>query len=130
MNFFEMILKPVSDAYSRRQDRRAVEHTNNIELLKAQGERSAALVREGLAADATWELESLKAHSAGWKDEFVLIVLSAPFLAGFFPMAQPYIEKGWEMLQKAPSWYPWILVLIFGAIYGLRLWRRNQYDTE
>lgn len=124
-----LITKPIADAYSRRQERKQIEHTNDIELLKAQGERVAKQVSEGLAADATWELEQVKQMDHSWKDELIIILLSIPLVCVFMPPLQQAVLKGFQILELTPSWYRWLVMLIFTAVYGIRIWRRNQSDT-
>jgi hypothetical protein len=114
---------------TRRMEIKAQEHQNKIELLKAQGERAAKAVSEGLAADAAWELESLRAHAGGWKDEFVLIVLSIPLVLCFFPQGAPIVAAGFASLGSTPLWYQTALVSVFLATYGIRWYRRTQSDT-
>ena len=70
---------------------------------------------------------------AGWKDEFIVIVWSAPAIMAFVPGGQKYVEKGFEHLAQAPEWYlaGWLSISL--AIYGLKPatkklleWRRKQ----
>lgn len=64
------------------------------------------------------EVEQIKAGSLeranGWKDEFALVVIAAPFIACFIPGAEPYIAKGFETLKNTtPEWYQ---QLFFGGM--------------
>lgn len=97
------------------------------ELKQALHERKLELIKEGLHADAAWEIEQIR--NSGWKDEWVLILLSLPLIGVFIPKMQPYVLRGFEILNQTPSWYRWLVLIIFGAIYGVRIWRRQQTDT-
>lgn len=121
---------PVAGYFQRRAELRLERHKADIAVIQAAGERAAKAVSEGLAADAAWELESLRAHSSGWKDEFVLLVLSLPLIGCFIPKLAPHILTGFKILDETPSYFRLLVVAVFGAIYGLRMWRRQQYDTE
>lgn len=123
------VFKPVADYFNRKQELTAAEHQAKLQVMAAQAERTADLVKQGQADDAAWEMQSMKLHAEGWKDEFVLAMLAAPFLAGFFKGAHPAIQAGWQALSYAPGWYTFLFPSICGAIYGIRLWRRNQSDT-
>lgn len=121
---------PVAGYLQRRQELRLERHKADLAVIQAAGERAARAVSEGLAADAAWELESLRAHSSGWKDEFVLLVLSSPLILCFFPSTAPAVLEGFRILDQTPGYFKLLVVAVFGAIYGLRMWRRQQYDTE
>lgn len=121
------LFKPVGDYFNRKQEIKAQEHDNQIKLLAAQGERAAQNVSEGRAADAAWELEQIR--NSGWKDEYVLLLLSIPLILVFIPATQPAVLRGFEVLSQTPEWYRWLVVMIFAAIYGIRIWRRQQSDT-
>lgn len=74
--------------------------------------------------DHEWELARIK--DAGFKDEWVLGLLSIPLILVFFPQTASYVLKGFEVLEKTPDWYQWLVLLIFTAIYGIRIWRRKM----
>ncbi len=126
----EAVISPLATYLTRRAELKAAAHQAELAAVVAAGERAAKAISEGLAADASWELESLKAHASGWKDEFVLLVLSIPLVLCFFPATAPSILRGFEILDKTPTYFRLLVVSIFGAIYGIRMWRRQQYDTE
>ena len=119
---------PVVDFFKARQELKSKERQQKLELKDAQHKRQVELISQGLAADATWEIEQIK--NSGWKDEYVLIVLSSPMILCFVPWTAPYVLQGFEILERTPDWFRWLVVMVFAAIYGIRVWRRQQYDTE
>jgi hypothetical protein len=124
------IVGPVAGYLTRRAELKAAKHQAELAAVVAAGERAAKAISEGLAADAGWELESLRAHAGGWKDEFVLVVLALPLVGCFIPSVAPHVLRGFEILDSTPSYFRLLVVVVFGAIYGVRMWRRQQYDTE
>lgn len=58
--------------------------------------------------------------NAGWKDEFVVLVWSAPALMAFVPGMHEYAQVGFENLASAPEWYIVGWVSISMAIYGIK----------
>ena len=129
------VVEPIAEYYTRRQELKQAKFEARLKFEQAKGDRQAQLIREGLAADATWEIEQIK--NSGWKDEYVLIILSIPSILSFvhlefgdyvFDGAQ-VVADGLAALQATPEWYRWLIMLIFTAVYGIRLWRRQQYDT-
>ena len=117
----------VGNYLNTRQQLQSAERIRETELKDAMHKRRLELIAQGLAADATWETEQIQ--NSGWKDEYVLIVLSIPLIGCFIPATAPWVLKGFEILSKTPQWYQWLILLIFTAVYGIRIWRRQQSDT-
>lgn len=103
-----------------KQERELKKLEGKIKFEEAKTQRFS----ESLTADNVWELESIK--NSGWKDEWVLVLLSIPLILVFIPQTQPYVLAGFETLNQTPSWYRWLVMLIFAAIYGIRVWRRKM----
>jgi len=61
-----------------------------------------------------------------WKDEFVLVVVCIPILVLSYAIISDDIniktklDLFFDYFGKFPSWYQWLIVGIFGAIYGLK----------
>ena len=108
--------------------RAKVELKGKIELKKLEGKIAweEAKTRRAEASegrDHEWELASIR--NSGWKDEWVLIVLSIPMILVFIPWTQPFILTGFESLATTPLWYRTTVMTIYLATFGLRLWRRD-----
>ena len=56
----------------------------------------------------------------GWKDEFVLIVVSLPLLVLGYSVFFGDADMFFAYFNALPQWYQWLLIGIFGAIYGLK----------
>lgn len=125
---------PVLDYLKHRQEIRSRERIRKEELKDADHERQVALRRDGLTADATWELESIKAHADGWKDEYIMAVYSLPAWLCFIKYGEfdgaAVVSSGFQALSGTPMWYQVAFVSISLAPFGIRAWRRQQYDTE
>ena len=93
---------------------------------KAEYERAkTARASESEGRDADWELESIR--NSGWKDEWVLILLSIPLILVFFPYpwGAPAVLEGFAVLETTPDWYRWLVMMIYAAVFGIRVWRRK-----
>ena len=61
-----------------------------------------------------------------WKDEFVLIVVCIPIIVLSYAIISDDVnikmklDLFFDYFGKFPSWYQWLIVGIFGAIYGLK----------
>lgn len=92
---------------------------------KAEYERAKSQrASESEGRDHEWELESIR--NSGWKDEWVLVVLSIPMIGAFIPGVQPYITEGFASLETTPLWYRVTVGSIYLATFGLRMWRRDM----
>jgi hypothetical protein len=100
------------------------------ELKMAQADRQIELQKQGLTADANWEMEFAKQAASSWKDEYTLIVVSIPAVLCFIPGGAKVVLDGFKALSQAPVWYQVMLITLFFATVGIRYWRRTQYDTE
>ena len=79
---------------------------------------------------ATGELEYKQAvmqnNQQGWKDEFVLILVSAPVMLLIWsifsddPEIMAKVEKFFEYFNNMPFWYQALFIGVVSAIYGLK----------
>lgn len=66
------------------------------------------------------------AQDKSWKDEFVLIVVCIPILVLSYAIIsddaniKSKLDLFFNYFDKFPTWYQWLIVGIFGAIYGLK----------
>lgn len=114
----------VSNYFIRRTEIRAQEHIQELQLQQAIQERKLDLIKQGLTADENWE--ALQISNSGWKDEWVLLVLSFPYVIAFCPPLQPVVLSGFNTIGQTPDWYRWLVTLIFTSVYGIRIWRRQK----
>lgn len=106
-----------------RSQRKHEQKTQVLELEKLRHEKQIELIQNGQELDNAWELQQIK--NSGWKDEFVLLLLSIPLIMSFIPNMQSYVVDGFEALSKTPDWYQWLILAVFTAVYGIRIWRRK-----
>jgi hypothetical protein len=100
----------------------------NIELEKLKGKAEYERAKtqrasESEGRDHEWELESIR--NSGWKDEWVLVILSIPMILVFVPYTQQAVFDGFIALDSTPLWYRTIVASVYLATFGLRLWRRD-----
>ena len=113
----------VVESLDNRSARKHETAQRQMELEQAKHIAKLELVKQGQQADNAWELEQIK--NSGWKDEFVLMLLSIPMVLSFIPGTVAYVEAGFAALSKTPDWYQWLILAVFAAIYGIRVWRRK-----
>jgi len=68
----------------------------------------------------------LEARQSDWKDEAVLIILSAPILILAWavvsddPGAMDKVKLFFEMFSQLPSWFTNLWILVVGSIFGIK----------
>ena len=113
----------VADYYIQKSE---LKHQRELEKIKGKIEYEKAKTErasESEGRDHEWELESIR--NSGWKDEWVLVLLSIPLVLVFVPVTQETVLQGFQTLDKTPDWYRWLTITIFAAVYGIRIWRRK-----
>ena len=113
----------VADYYIKRQELKHQRELAKIEGKIAYEKAKTARAEASEGRDHEWELESIR--NSGWKDEWVLVLLSIPLVLVFIPSTQGYVLEGFRVLDTTPEWYRWLTLMIFAAIYGIRVWRRK-----
>lgn len=113
----------VVEAIDSRGQRKHEQKVQALELEKLRHEKQIELIQNGEKLDNAWELEQIK--NSGFKDEIVLFLLSIPLVMSFIPEMQPYVVDGFAALSQTPEWYQWLILAVFTAIYGIRIWRRK-----
>ena len=68
----------------------------------------------------------LEARQSDWKDEAVLIILSAPIVILAWavisddPTAMDKVKLFFEMFSQLPSWFTNLWILVVASIYGIK----------
>ena len=114
-SLISLALKTGADVYKDRRRSKALE---------------AAAARRYFESMASGDIEYKKAvmdnQQAGWKDELVLIIIVLPIVIlawSIFsedPQAQEKLDLFFHYFNNFPDFYKWLVVGIFGAIYGLK----------
>lgn len=119
----------IATYFNKRQDIKAAAAARQEEFEQALHVRKLDLISQGLTADMNWEMEFARQAEHSWKDEFTLIVVSIPAVLAFIPGAAPIVAEGFAALALTPIWYQGMLVSLFFATVGIRMYRRTQSDT-
>ena len=114
-NLLGMAVKTGAEVFTKRQE------TKRLEALAE---------RNYMERVANGELEYKKAVMAnnqqGWKDELVLIIVVLPIVVlawSIFsgdPQAKEKLDLFFEYFNNFPEFYKWLVLGIFGSIYGLK----------
>lgn len=86
------------------------------ERLRVKEEAKAKVLQSQVEHKEAWELTALQ--GAGWKDEYLTVLISIPLIACFIPGGAQWVVEGFDALQGTPDWYPSLLMVVFGATFG------------
>lgn len=71
-----------------------------------------------------YDTAALKAMQFTWKDEYLLLTITAPIWYGLF---DPDGAKGWvAFITALPLWYQVLLGGVFASTFGLRWWFKKE----
>jgi uncharacterized ion transporter superfamily protein YfcC len=94
------------------------------ELLESEAERK---YYERMArGEIEYQRDVADQQDKSWKDEFVLIVVCIPIIVLSYAVIsddaniKSKLDLFFDYFGKFPSWYQWLIVGIFSAIYGLK----------
>lgn len=67
------------------------------------------------------KLDELSIADRGWKDDYLLILTTAPILLAFIPEYSVYVKDGFTALQDSvPEYYWYALAMIYIDTFGFR----------
>ncbi len=127
MQALGVIVEPVTQIVKGYQDRKTLEVANSDkqadrdhEMRLKKSDIAFELAKQGQQVEADWDTNAQNNMQNSLKDEWFALLFSVPLVGAFIPSMAPYIAKGFEVLDKTPEWYRWLLVGIVVSVYGLR----------
>lgn len=122
-NLLGLAVKTGATIYKNKQDSRR---------LKSEAER---LHFERMAkGEVEYQTKVIESNDKGWKDEFVLLLVSAPIgllIWSVFsddPEIKNKIDLFFNYFDNLPIWFQILFVSVVGAIYGIKgteIWKRK-----
>ena len=107
----------------------------NKQRQKEAMSQAALLTAEKMARGETeYQGKLLEARQSDFKDEFVLIILSAPIVVLAWavisddPMAMEKVKLFFEYFATLPTWFTTLWILVVGSIFGIKgtqIWRNG-----
>ena len=107
----------------------------NKQKQKEAMSQAALLTAEKMARGETeYQGKLLEARQSDFKDEFVLIILSAPIVVLAWavisddPLAMEKVKLFFEYFATLPTWFTTLWILVVGSIFGIKgtqIWRNG-----
>ena len=108
---------------------------SNKQRTKMAMSDAALLHAERMArGEESYQGKLLEARQSDFKDEFVLIILSAPIVVLAWavvsddPMAMEKVKLFFEYFATLPTWFTTLWILVVGSIFGIKgtqIWRNG-----
>jgi len=123
-NLLGMAMKTGAKVYANKQKQKEAMST------------AALLTAEKMARGETeYQGKLLEARQSDWKDEFVLVIISAPIIVLMWavisddPQAMDNVELFFEYFATLPTWFTTLWILVVGSIFGIKgtqIWRNGK----
>ena len=114
----------VVDAVSARGERKHEEKVKKLEIEAARHKTKLEMAMKGQQMDNSWELEQIR--NSGWKDEFVLLILSAPIVVLAWavfsddPAMMEKIELFFHHFGNLQFWFQTLWITVVASIFGIK----------
>ena len=108
-------LNAASHIYKKRQE-------TKMRMADAQYRHAEKMAK----GEEAYQGKLLEARQSDWKDEFVLIILSAPIVVLAWavisddPSAMDKVKLFFEYFSTLPSWFTNLWILVVASIYGIK----------
>ena len=87
------------------------------------------------SGEEAYQGKLLEARQSDWKDEFILLILSAPIAVLAWavisedPSSMDKVKLFFEYFSQLPSWFTNLWILVVASVYGIKgtqIWRNGQ----
>lgn len=119
LGFLSLLISPITKVINKRQEikAKAQERADKLEDAKVTG----AIKRIENGDNNAAKLDELSIATRGWKDEYLLILTTAPVILCFVPDYSHYVKQGFDVLKESvPEYYWYALALIYIDTFGFR----------
>ena len=119
----KMALQAGTHIYKKRQE-------TKMAMADAQHMHATRMAR----GEESYQGKLLEARQSDWKDEFVLVILSAPIIVLMWavisddPTAMEKVKLFFEYFSTLPVWFTSLWILVVGSIFGIKgtqIWRNG-----
>jgi len=101
-------------------------YANKQKAKMAMSEAQLLHAEKQARGEEAYQGKLLEARQSDWKDEAVLIILSAPIAVLAWsvisedPEAMDKVKLFFEMFSQLPSWFTNLWILVVASIYGIK----------
>lgn len=136
------ISKPVATWLDGRAKRQLLKEQGKYLVAKARLEGQIEAAKTEARAESDWDMMVLRQQQHTWRDEWMTILISYPYLISFSApfidlwtseqyKLTPTIKEAWAAVSSAPEWYQASFIGVIIATFGLRWYftKRNPMKS-
>ncbi len=116
------IIGNIIDAFSKGDEtRQKIKQIKNEGAIKlAQSQIDAKINQVKSDADSAGNLDAIALKNVGWKDEYLMLVITIPTILAFIPSMLPYVKEGFIALDEMPEYYQYMLGGVYIYVFGFK----------
>lgn len=112
------LISPVSKYMTQRNKLKQIKDEGAIKL--AQTKVDAQIKQAMSDAENAGELDRITVADAGYKDEYLMFIVTIPLIMAFIPALVPYVEAGFAVLEEMPEYYKYMVAGVFIYVFGYK----------
>ena len=89
---------------------------NKLTEIKAKTD----ILNKQIKGEIDFDIEAIKGNKDSYKDEWLTFLFSIPLVLAFIPGCEDIVSRGFEALEKCPTWYKAAVSAMIASVFGLR----------
>ena len=89
---------------------------NKLTEIKAKTD----ILNKQIKGDIEYDIEAIKGGKDSLKDEWLTFIFSIPLILAFIPGCEEIVSRGFEAVDKCPTWYKAAVSAMIASVFGLR----------
>tara|TARA_R100000231_G_C5314125_1_gene161365 strand:- start:613 stop:987 length:375 start_codon:yes stop_codon:yes gene_type:complete len=89
---------------------------NKLTEIKAQTD----ILNKQIKGEIDFDIEAIKGNKDSYKDEWLTFLFSIPLVLAFIPGCEDIVSRGFEALEKCPTWYKAAVSAMIASVFSLR----------
>lgn len=121
------LISPITTIVGNWQEKKKIEAEGWIAETKALQDAKVRHLEQTTTAEIDWDMLAMKNSNSSWKDEWILVCFTIPFIMAFVPGLQGFALDGFHAIDQMPIWFKSAWGVIIAASYGYQKYANHQY---
>jgi len=126
--FAEALINAFSKNKETKQAIKAIKNAGAIKLAQTKVDAQLRLAADD--ANSAGNLDEITLKTVGWKDEYLMIIITIPTILAFFPGMVQYVTAGFEALEKMPLYYQYALGGVYIYVFGFKRVLLKMFESK
>ena len=97
-------------------DTKKAKAENKLTEIKAKTD----ILNKQIKGEIDFDIEAIKGNKDSYKDEWLTFLFSIPLVLAFIPGCEDVVARGFEALDKCPTWYKAAVSAMIASVFSLR----------